>query len=248
MTGSSTADPCRTDTSALRFYGRLAAELFQMIEEGLRNVRRQYFHLRQTKINPDGPLELIGLPGMECPRCSSTRIQHGSNDPRILLRLGGAHELLCNNCGLVFKGFTWAAKFKRIASRIKESNQNRRRAPRYKAHLPATIRLVDKKENSEPSFSPSVQGHCQTISSLGMAVSFVGSRFDPAEITKNGRLLLVVVTLPAGAVEALVKTVTHERIENPKGPANWFLGTALVEISKSDRSLLSNYLENKAKN
>ena len=79
-----------------------------------------------------------------------------------------------------------------------------------------------------------------------MAVSFVGSRFDPNEIAKTGRLLLVVVTLPTGAIEALVKTVTHERIENPHGPASWFLGTSLVEISDAGRSLLSNFLDKRS--
>jgi hypothetical protein len=180
---------------------------------------------------------------MQCPRCKSTRIQRGYDDAPILLRLGGRHELLCNNCGLEFKSFKWSATFKRVTAEEQESNRNHRRAPRYNAHLPATIRLVDQGNNNEPSFSVAVHGHCQTISSLGMALSFVGSRFDPAEFTKPGRLLLVVISLPGGAVEALVKTVTHERIENPDGQSNWFVGASMVQISEADNSLLSRYLD-----
>jgi len=41
---------------------------------------------------------------MWCPRCKSSRIQRGYNNTLILLRLAGLHELLCNNCGLEFKG------------------------------------------------------------------------------------------------------------------------------------------------
>lgn len=183
---------------------------------------------------------------MECPRCNSTRIQRGYNDPKILLRIGGAHELLCNNCGLEFKSFKWAATFKRVAAKAKTSDQNRRRAPRYKVHLPVTIRLVGQGPKSEPSLSQVARGHCQTISSIGMALSFVGSRFDRAELEKPGRLLLVVVSLPTGAVEALVKTVTSERIENSEGPANWFVGASIVQISDADRSLLTAYLDKRA--
>lgn len=76
-----------------------------------------------------------------------------------------------------------------------------------------------------------------------MALSFVGSRFDRAELEKPDRLLLVVVSLPSGAVEALVKTVTAERIENSDGPANWFVGASLVQMSDADRSLLAAYLD-----
>ena len=183
---------------------------------------------------------------MECPRCNSTRIQRGYKDGAVLLRLGGGHELLCNNCGLEFKGFKWATVFKRIPARIRES-QNRRATPRYKAHLPATIRLVNPGENNEPSFSVAALGHCQTISSQGLALSFIGSRFDPAEFAKPGRTLLVVITLPGGAIEAVVKTVTHKRVENPDGPANWFVGTSLVQISDADRSQLLSYLERRAR-
>jgi hypothetical protein len=184
---------------------------------------------------------------MQCPRCQSTRIQRGYDDAPMLFRLGGRRELLCNNCGLEFQSFGWSAKFKRVPGKRDESNPSRRRAPRYRAHLPATIRLVDVGANNEPSFSLSVRGHCQTISSLGMALSFVGSRFDPAEFAQVGRLLLVVISLPGSAIEALVKTITHDRIENSDGPANWFVGTSIVQISEADRSQLLNYLDRRSR-
>ena len=43
-----------------------------------------------------------------------------------------------------------------------------------------------------------------------------------------------------------MKTVTHERIENPDGPANWFVGASLVQISEADRSRLSSYLDRRS--
>ncbi|HLN97873.1 MAG TPA: hypothetical protein VK208_05370, partial [Pyrinomonadaceae bacterium] len=53
--------------------------------------------------------------------------------------------------------------------------------------------------------------------------------------------------LPGGAVETLVKTVTHERIKNSDGPANWFVGASIVQISEADRSQLSAYLDKRSR-
>src|SRR4029450_9715053 len=105
-----------------------------------------------------GGQKLVGLLAMQCPRCNSTRIQRGYKDGAILLRLGGGHELLCNNCGLEFKGFKWSAAYKRIPARIKETSRSHRGAPRYKSHLPATIRLVNPGADNEPSFSLAALG------------------------------------------------------------------------------------------
>jgi hypothetical protein len=149
---------------------------------------------------------------------------------------------------LEFKGFKWAGNFERVPNRTtSDSHRTRRAAPRYNSHLPATIRLVGKGKNKEPTFSAAVLGHCQTISSIGMALSFVGSRFNPDEFARPGRLLLVVISLPGGAVETLVKTVTHERIKNSDGPANWFVGASIVQISEADRSQLSAYLDKRSR-
>jgi hypothetical protein len=184
---------------------------------------------------------------MLCPRCQSSRIQRGFKDAPILWRLAGGQELLCNNCGLEFKRFRWSSRFERIPVATEESKQNWRRAARFRAHLPARIRLIDKGANNEPSPSSfHVRGHCQSLSSLGMALSFVGSRIDPAEFGDPGRLLLVVINLPDGAMEAVVKTVTHQRNENPDGPATWLVGTAIVQISDADKQRLSTYLDKRS--
>lgn len=80
-----------------------------------------------------------------------------------------------------------------------------------------------------------------------MALSFVGSRLNQSEFAKPGRNLLVAISLPSGAVEALVKTVTHKRVENKDGPASWFVGASLVQISDADRARLSTYLDKRAR-
>ena len=43
-------------------------------------------------------------------------------------------------------------------------------------------------------------------------MTFIGSRFKKEEFAKTRRLLLVTITLPRGVVDAVVTTVTHERV------------------------------------
>jgi hypothetical protein len=181
---------------------------------------------------------------MKCPRCTSLRIQLGYKDKSLLARLAGGDEFLCNNCGLEFKSFDLSGKVKRKPSTGQESSANRRRAPRYKAHLPATVSLADKDAFSGKLVrSKESRARCETISRLGLALSFTGSKFDAKELAKPGRLLFVTVTLPNGAINAVVATVSHDRIGAKEGTASWFVRTSITQISEGDSARLLTYLE-----
>jgi len=165
---------------------------------------------------------------MQCPRCKSSRIQLGYKDKSLLARLAGDDEFLCNNCGLEFKSFDSSGKVKRKpSSAIDESLANRRRAPRYKARLAASISLAERDAvTGKLEVSKTSRGRCETISRVGMALSFTGSRFT-AEDLRTGHLLLVTITLPNGPVDAVVTTVTHDRVGKDEGAAIWWWGGQL---------------------
>jgi hypothetical protein len=181
---------------------------------------------------------------MQCPRCKSLRIQLGYKDKSLLARLAGADEFLCNNCGLEFKSVDSSGKVKRKpATDIDESLANRRRAPRFKARLPASISLAEKDAGSgKLVLSKTSRGRCETISRLGLALSFTGSRFKAADF-KTGRLLVVTITLPNGAVDAVVTTVTHDRVGKDEAAASWFVRGAIAQMSEGDTARLVSYLE-----
>jgi hypothetical protein len=181
---------------------------------------------------------------MQCPRCTSLRIQLGYKDKSLLARLAGGDEFLCNNCGLEFKSFDSSGKVKRKpAIKNEETLPNRRRAPRYKARLPASISLAEKDPASGQLVRSKVsRGRCETISKLGLALSFTGSRFKSEDL-KTGRLLFVTITLPDGTVDAIVTTVTHERVGKEDAAASWFVRGAITQISEGNSARLSSYLE-----
>lgn len=184
---------------------------------------------------------------MQCPRCKSERIQRDYDDAVFFIRMFGLHKLLCNNCGLVFKGFDPLRTHQREPSEKKKQVHNRRRGPRFYAHLPSAISLIDGNvQSGKVSYSPPSRGHCDTISRFGMRFSLVGTRFSEADLSRIGQLLFVRVDLPDGTIEAVVKIVNSERaVEESK--KKWIIGANIQQMSDADRTLLADYLEKRIK-
>ena len=76
-----------------------------------------------------------------------------------------------------------------------------------------------------------------------MALTFIGSRFREEEFAQTGRLLFVTITLPKGAIDAVVTTVTHERIGTEEGTRRWFVQATITHMSESDTARLLSYLQ-----
>lgn len=183
---------------------------------------------------------------MQCPRCKSERIQRDYDEAVFFLRMFGMRKLLCNNCGLVFKGFDPLSSQKREPSEKSTKVINRRRGPRFYAHIPTAISLIDGiPQDGKVSYSQPSRGHCETISNFGMKLSLVGTRFSEAELSRTGQLLVVRVDLPEGPIEAVVKIVTSERT-GEAGKKKWVLGVKIHQMSDADRQKLAVYLEKRA--
>jgi len=187
---------------------------------------------------------------MQCPRCKSERIQRDYDDAVFFLRMVGMQKLLCNNCGLVFKAFDPLGTRKRAPSEKEKQRQarNRRRGPRFYAHLPAAISLFDEKakDGGKASYSQPSRGQCETISKFGMRLSLVGTRFTETELSQLGRLLFVRVDLPEGPIEAVVTIVNSER-GGEGAKRRWTLGVKIQQMSDADRERLTSYLEKRAR-
>jgi hypothetical protein len=183
---------------------------------------------------------------MRCPRCESERIQRDYDDAVVVLRLIGLQKLLCNNCGLVFKGFDPLRTARRVASAEKPGRVNRRRGARYNVHLPAAISLIDDKvQVGKVTYSEPSRGHCETIGKFGMSLSLVGARFTEADLSRIGRLFFVRIDLPDGPIEAVVALVTHDRAGEERRK-KWSLGVRIHQMSDDDTARLDAYLKSRA--
>jgi hypothetical protein len=183
---------------------------------------------------------------MQCPRCDSRRIQRDYDNASALVRLAGVRKLLCNNCGHVFHGFDPLGKLRRTPAKRDKQYPNRRLSPRYTAHLPTEISLIEETSTKgKVTYSKPSKGHCESINKFGMGLSLVGSRFPEAELTRVGRLLFVRIHLPETTLEAVVSILNHRRVgENKKG--KYFLGVKIHQISEVDKENLTAYLEERA--
>jgi hypothetical protein len=187
---------------------------------------------------------------MQCPRCQSQRIQRDYDDSIIFLRAVGMHKLLCNQCGLEFKGFDPKGKLQRAPAPKRTRDgipiRHRRRGPRFAAHLPTAISLIEGgAQPGKVSYSVPSRGHCDSISEFGMLLSLVGTRFAESELSRIGRLLFVRIELPEATIEAVVSIVTHRRVgEGAK--KKWLLGVKVHQIAEADAEVLAAYIEKRA--
>ena len=180
---------------------------------------------------------------MQCPRCQSERIQRDYDDAVFFLRVFGLHKLLCNNCGLVFKGFDPLGTHQREPSEKPKQGRNQRRSARFYAHLPTAISLIEgNAQIGKVAYSQPSRGHCETISQFGMKLSLVGTRFSEADLSRTGGLLFVRIDLPEGPVEAVVRIVASERA-GEEAKKKWALGVDIHQMSDADRERLNTYLE-----
>jgi hypothetical protein len=143
----------------------------------------------------------------------------------------------------VFKGFDPLGAHQRAPSEKPKPVRNRRRGPRFYAHLPCAISVIDRNiQVGKVSYSQPSRGHCETISKFGMKLSLVGTRFSEADLSRLGGLLFVRVDLPEGPVEAVVKIASSERA-GEDGKKKWLLGVEIHQMSDADRERLTEYVE-----
>ena len=179
---------------------------------------------------------------MRCPRCKSNRVQRDYDEAFALARLAGVRKLLCNQCGNVFNRFDPLSKVRRAPTKRDKKAERRRGNPRYSAHLPTEISLIEETDKAgTASYSVPSKGHCESISKLGMGLSLVGSRFSEEELTRFGRLLFIRIHLPDTTLETVVSVLNHQRIgEHQK--RKYFLGVKIHQISDIDKEKLTVYL------
>jgi len=78
-----------------------------------------------------------------------------------------------------------------------------------------------------------------------MALSFVGSRFAEEKLTTPGCSLFVTVTLPEGAISAVVSIVYWNRLGS-KGRSGWLVGTTISQTSDADAARLAGYIKRRS--
>ncbi len=95
------------------------------------------------------------------------------------------------------------------------------------------------------AYRQSSRGHCETISQIGMALSFVGTKFSEEQLTSPGCSLYVTVNLPDGAIAAVVSIINWNRTGG-KGRAKWLVGCMISQMSEGDAGRLAAFIKKHA--
>ena len=180
--------------------------------------------------------------------CKSQRIQRAYEDAAFVMRLVGTRRVLCNGCGHVFSAFDPLARTKRAPIEEARKESERRRGPRFRAHLPAAISLIENSRNGgRAAYSQPSRGHCEVIGKFGMGISLIGTKFPEQELSSKGTMLFIRIELPIGPVEAVVSIKNHIRVGEER-KRRWFLGVEIYQMSLVDQERLGEYLSQRRAN
>lgn len=184
-----------------------------------------------------------------CPRCRSSRVQRGYDDPPLLLRLFGIYEMLCNNCNFEFRSLAFPGTLKRsrdynVRLTKTELVGNRRRALRTKVRLPSRVIIYDTdKTFSRNASSPVLYGQTCDISEIGLATILPAARLTDRDLSGERRRLRIILELPETPVVIHATAVRYELMSGEKAPQHgWMIGARITKIKPEDRARLLHYL------
>jgi hypothetical protein len=178
-----------------------------------------------------------------CPRCRSSRIAHGLNEESLLLRLLCVRELRCDNCNLEFKGFALPGTLKQTIPTKEEPGVKRRRAPRFKAGLPAQVSLVEvERASSGVRYSPEIQCQTREISAVGLSLVLREYKDLDRRLDGSNRRLRIRLVLPSGPIYLHLAPVFREPVDEKRPQAGLIIAGPFTKIEKADRERLLAYL------
>lgn len=136
-----------------------------------------------------------------------------------------------------------------IASRLREMVGNRRRAPRYAAHLEVGLALSVSVSNTKSRARDADQplklaGYTRDISSTGLALIVPAIRIGGQYITGENRTLDIIIKLPSGSTIKITATpVRYSPLEADGRDTGYLIGAQIVHMSDEDRTRFEAYLQ-----
>lgn len=123
-------------------------------------------------------------------------------------------------------------------------NLNRRSSPRYPVRLQTSISLADEESGLGHSNRPPViPGETKDISREGVALIVPSLRTDRHDLTRLEHLWRIVIGLPSGYVQIVVRLMRFQRFRGDEAQTGYLIGVRIEEISEADRVLLNDYVQ-----
>lgn len=133
---------------------------------------------------------------------------------------------------------------RKIASRLRELIADRRRAPRHRVSLPASVSLLDAEASAEPAL---VQGRTRDVSEEGVGLILPNIRVGGRYLVGDSVTLRVTLKLPEGYARLYGTPVRHEKLDATAPDPGFLVGIRLTDTDERDRALLVNYIKSLGK-
>ena len=138
-----------------------------------------------------------------------------------------------------------------FANRLRAYMGNRRRAPRYTAHLEVglalSISLPSAKISAEQAQGRSLKlaGYTRDISATGLALIVPSIRIGGQYITGENRALQIMLKLPTGNILIHGTPVRYSPLEAEEEGADngYIIGVSITDMSDEDRARFNAYIE-----
>jgi hypothetical protein len=141
-----------------------------------------------------------------------------------------------------------------FANRLRSYMGNRRRAPRYAAHLEVGLALsvsmpsakISAEQAERMGRSLKLAGYTRDISATGLALIVPSIRIGGQYITGENRALQIMLKLPTGSILIHGTPVRYSPLEaeEEEGSDNgYIIGVSITDMSDEDRARFNAYIE-----
>ena len=138
-----------------------------------------------------------------------------------------------------------------FANRLRAYMGNRRRAPRFVAHLEAGLALsvsmpsakVSAEQAQATGRSLKLAGYTRDISATGLAIIVPSIRVGGQYITGENRTLQIMLKLPTGSVKIHGTPVRYSPLEEEGADTGYIIGVSITSMSDQDRARFNAYIE-----
>jgi hypothetical protein len=129
-------------------------------------------------------------------------------------------------------------RLRTLAARLRSFVGSRRREPRYKTRLAASVSLA----GVGAAASQSLSGHTRDVSQHGLGLVLPAVRLGGRYLTNEGQTLIVTLQLPDAPVRLRGTVVRYERLEEGDVIQGYLVGLRLAEEDDPDRRQYVEYI------
>ncbi|PYS83772.1 MAG: hypothetical protein DMF67_07560 [Acidobacteria bacterium] len=129
-----------------------------------------------------------------------------------------------------------------IASRLRRLAGNRRRHPRFRVRLAASVVLLGAK--GEAATTP-LEGHTRDVSACGLALILPAVRVGDRYLAGEAQTLAITLRLPSASVRLRATPARYERLDDEDAETGYLIGLRITEMDERDRAAFDEYLKSK---